>query len=111
MNLKEFLLAEAEREVGRSRRALEQAPEGKYDWKPHEKSMIFGYLANMVATIPLWVAMEINQDELGSLAADEVQESVKFSSREKLAVCKVVEGAVKLSPGRGQRAASLEVVG
>ena len=48
---------------------------------------------------------------LAPLGAGEVQESVKFSSREKLARCKVVEGAVKLSPGRGQRAASLEVVG
>jgi len=64
MRLKEFLLAEIDREVERSRRALEQAPAGKYDWKPHEKSMIFGYLANMVATIPTWIAMEINQDEL-----------------------------------------------
>ena len=26
--------------------------------------MIFGYLADMVATIPSWVAMEITQDEL-----------------------------------------------
>ena len=64
MKLTEFLLAELDREVERSRRALEQAPEGKYDWKPHEKSMIFGYLANMVATIPMWITMEINQDEL-----------------------------------------------
>ena len=64
MKLSEFFLAEFDREVERSRRALEQAPEGKYDWKPHEKSMIFGYLANMVATIPSWIAMQINQDEL-----------------------------------------------
>jgi len=64
MKLTEFLLAELDREVERSRRALEQAPEGKYDWKPHEKSMIFGYLANMVATIPMWIMMEINQNEL-----------------------------------------------
>jgi uncharacterized damage-inducible protein DinB len=64
MKLTEFLLAELDREVERSRRALEQVPEGKYDWKPHEKSMIFGYLANMVATIPSWLVMEINQDEL-----------------------------------------------
>jgi uncharacterized damage-inducible protein DinB len=70
MKLTEFLLAELDREVGRSRRALEQVPEGKYDWKPHEKSMIFGYLANMVATIPLWVAMEIRQDELDVAPAD-----------------------------------------
>jgi DinB family len=64
MKLTEFLLAELDREVERSRHALEQAPEGKYDWKPHEKSMIFGYLANMVATMPTWIAMEINRDEL-----------------------------------------------
>ena len=64
MKLTELLLAELDREVERSRRALEQVPEGKYDWKPHEKSMIFGYLANMVATIPTWLAMEITQDEL-----------------------------------------------
>jgi len=64
MTVKELLRAQMDREVERSRRALEQAPEGKYDWKPHDKSMQFGYLANMVATIPMWVAMQINQDEL-----------------------------------------------
>ena len=64
MTIKEFLLAGLNREVERSRRALSEAPKGKYDWKPHEKSMIFGYLANMVATIPTWVVMQINQDEL-----------------------------------------------
>ena len=60
----EYLLAELDREVERSRWALEQVPEGKFDWKPHEKSMIFGYLANMVATIPSWIAMQVTQDEL-----------------------------------------------
>jgi uncharacterized damage-inducible protein DinB len=57
-------MEELDREVDRSRRALEEVPEGKYDWKPHEKSMIFGYLANMVATMPTWVAMGITRDEL-----------------------------------------------
>src|SRR6266550_2747418 len=64
MNLKDFLLAEMNREVERSRRALEQVPDGKHDWKPHDKSMAFGYLANMVATIPMWITMQINQNEL-----------------------------------------------
>src|SRR3984893_6433634 len=70
MKLTEFLLAELDREVERSRRALEQVPEGKFDWKPHEKSMIFGYLADMVASMPSWVAMEINQNELDVAPAD-----------------------------------------
>ena len=64
MELTRLFLDELDREAERSRRALEQVPEGKHDWKPHEKSMSFGYLANMVATIPMWIAMEVRQDEL-----------------------------------------------
>ncbi|MEP6742320.1 MAG: DinB family protein [bacterium] len=70
MKLTEYLLAELNREIERSRYALEQVPEGKYDWKPHEKSMILGYLANMVATIPMWISMQINQDELDVAPTD-----------------------------------------
>lgn len=70
MKLTELLLAEFDREVGRSRRALQEVPEGKYDWKPHEKSMLFGYLVNMVATIPSWIAMQVNQDELDIAPTD-----------------------------------------
>jgi len=64
MELTALFLEELDREVGRSRRALEQVPPGKHDWKPHEKSMGFGYLTNMVATIPTWITMIVKQDEL-----------------------------------------------
>ena len=64
MKLTDLFLAQLEGEAARTRRTLERVPEGRDDWKPHEKSMIFGYLANMVATIPMWITMEINQDEL-----------------------------------------------
>jgi len=64
MTMIEMLLAEVEREAERSKRALEQVPDGRYDWKPHERSMIFGYVALMVAQIPSWVAMIVTQDEL-----------------------------------------------
>jgi len=59
-----------DREVERSRKALEQVPDGQYQWKPHERSMIFGYLADMVATIPTWITMEINRDELDVAPAE-----------------------------------------
>ena len=70
MKLTELLLGEMDREVERSRRALEQVPDGKYDWKPHEKSMIFGYLVNMVATIPSWLTMGVKRDELDIAPTD-----------------------------------------
>ena len=64
MNFIVVFLAVLDREVARSRRALENAPDGRNDWKPHDKSMAFGYLANMVATIPMWIAMIVQQDQL-----------------------------------------------
>ncbi|MGE4055710.1 MAG: DinB family protein, partial [Vicinamibacterales bacterium] len=64
MKLTELFLAELDREVPRSRHALEQVPPDKRDWKPHDKSMAFGYLADMVATIPSWMAMIVKQDQL-----------------------------------------------
>jgi uncharacterized damage-inducible protein DinB len=70
MKMNEFLLAELNREVDRSRKALAQVPEGKYDWKPHEKSMIFGYLSDMVATMPSWVAMQVMKNDLDVAPAD-----------------------------------------
>ena len=62
--IRDFLLSELTREVDRSRKALEQMPEGKGEWKPHEKSMKFAYLAELVAIIPTWVAMQVTKDEL-----------------------------------------------
>ena len=64
MDVVALLSKELDKEVERSRRALENVPEGKGEWKPHEKSMIFGYLTNMVATIPTWITMIVKQDEL-----------------------------------------------
>lgn len=64
MKLTELFLSELDREVDRSRKALELVPAGKYDWKPHDRSMIFGYLSDMVATMPNWIAMAITRDEL-----------------------------------------------
>lgn len=95
MSIKDFLLAEMNREVDRSRRALEQAPEGKHDWKPHEKSMIFGYLANMVATIPMWIMMQINDDELDIAPKD----GGKFEQKKLTTSAELIEGLDKAAAG------------
>src|SRR5262249_19774021 len=64
VTLTEFFAAQLEREAPISRRALERVPEGKGDWKPHEKSMALGYLATLVATMPGGIAMMVHQDSL-----------------------------------------------
>lgn len=64
MKMTDLILAQLEREVPRTRRALENTPEGRNDWKPHEKSMPLGRLAFLVATMPSWMAMVIGRDEL-----------------------------------------------
>lgn len=42
MKLADLFLAQLEREAVGTRRALERVPEGRNDWKPHEKSMPLG---------------------------------------------------------------------
>jgi uncharacterized damage-inducible protein DinB len=64
MNMNEFLIAQLADEAPRTRRALERVPEGKDDWAPHEKSMPLGRLAGLVARMPSWIPMIINQDAL-----------------------------------------------
>ena len=64
MKITELLLAELDREAVGIRKTLERVPEGKNDWKPHEKSMTLGSLATIVATIPAWLDMVVNMDEL-----------------------------------------------
>jgi uncharacterized damage-inducible protein DinB len=64
MELKQLYLAQLEREEKATRKAIERVPEGRNDWKPHEKSMPLGLLAALVASMPGWVALMIERDEL-----------------------------------------------
>jgi uncharacterized damage-inducible protein DinB len=64
MSMTELFRGELEREAAATRRTLEKVPDHKTEWKPHDKSMPLGYLSTLVARMPSWVAMTINQDEL-----------------------------------------------
>jgi uncharacterized damage-inducible protein DinB len=64
MELKEFFLKQLEQETTLTRKVIERVPEGRNDWKPHQKSMALGYLAGLVAAMPGWAAFMIEGDEL-----------------------------------------------
>jgi len=64
MKMTQLFLDELDREGPRTRRALEQVPIGRDDWKPHPKSMPLGRLAGLVASMPSWVSLIIDQNEL-----------------------------------------------
>ena len=64
MQLTQLFLDELDREAVRTRRAVEQVPKGRDEWTPHPKSMPLGRLAGLVASMPSWVSMIVEQDEL-----------------------------------------------
>ena len=64
MKLTDLFLAELEREVAATRNSVARVPEGRNDWKPHEKSMRLGYLAALVATMPSWMEAIVRDDEI-----------------------------------------------
>jgi uncharacterized damage-inducible protein DinB len=53
-----------ESEAIASRKCLERIPETKFDFKPHPTSMPMGYLALLVAEIPLWITHMIEKNEI-----------------------------------------------
>ena len=64
MKMIESFLAQLDAEAPRTRRVLENSPEGRDDWKPHEKSMPLGRLAMLVASMPTWFALVLEKNEL-----------------------------------------------
>ncbi len=63
MPVAELLLPEFDEEMKSTRRLLECVPDGKTDWKPHEKSMMLGRLATHVAELGGRASVVFGQDE------------------------------------------------
>ena len=60
----EWFLDELESEAAKTRRVLAELPEGQREWKPHDRSMAFGYLTDLVTNILSWVGLAVTLDEL-----------------------------------------------
>ncbi|MEW6320587.1 MAG: DinB family protein [Acidobacteriota bacterium] len=59
MALIDALLPEFDREMGVTRKLLERVPDGQFAWRPHEKSMTLGRLAEHLAELPMWLSMTL----------------------------------------------------
>ncbi len=64
ITLGRFYLKELEVEAPASRKCLGRVPETLFSWKPHEKSMPMGYLALIIAEIPLWLTYIVERSEI-----------------------------------------------
>lgn len=54
------LLSEFDREMAKTRKILACVPDEKFDWRPHERSSTLGWLANHLATMPIFAAAVVN---------------------------------------------------
>ncbi|HEY3382677.1 MAG TPA: DinB family protein [Vicinamibacterales bacterium] len=64
MAIKDALLPEFDHEMALTRKVLARVPDGKFGWKPHDKSMTLGRLAGHLAEIPGWVKETLTLDSL-----------------------------------------------
>ena len=83
--LTELFIADIEREAEGTRHVLERVPEGRNDWKPHEKSMELGRLTVLVATMVGWIEFMVNSEELDIAPVNGPKyEQPTFESREQV---------------------------
>ncbi len=64
MGLSDALLPEFDMEMANTRKTLERVPDGRFDWKPHPKSMAMGALATHLTNIPTWTNIAVEEDSL-----------------------------------------------
>ena len=64
MTLSAAILAEFDHEMANTRKTLERLPDGKFPWKPHEKSGTMGQIAGHLANLAGFAVTILNQDSL-----------------------------------------------
>jgi uncharacterized damage-inducible protein DinB len=54
VTISQLLISEFDHEVAGTHKTLERSPEGKFDFKPHEKSPTLGWVASHIANMTQW---------------------------------------------------------
>jgi uncharacterized damage-inducible protein DinB len=72
MSIIASLLPEYDHEMGTTRRLLERVPEAEFEWKPHEKSMSLGELADHLSSLSGWtnIILSSTMFDLASVGQD-----------------------------------------
>ena len=82
MKISEILLQDFDTEISNTRRTLERVPEGKNDWKCHDKSMPLGKLTMHCATLPLFGHYILEDEGMDLAAPKRPHPSLDFTTRE-----------------------------
>jgi uncharacterized damage-inducible protein DinB len=73
LTISQSFLGEFDHEMAGTRKTLERLPEGKFDFKPHEKSPTMGWMAAHLAQMTHWGTLICKESSV-DLAAPEHQE-------------------------------------
>jgi uncharacterized damage-inducible protein DinB len=63
MTIAELLVPEFDQEMASTRKVLERVPDGKFGWKPHDKSSSMGQLASHIANMVPWTVDTMTKTE------------------------------------------------
>jgi uncharacterized damage-inducible protein DinB len=94
MTIAEILLQDFDIEISNTRRTLERVPEGKNDFKCHDKSMPLGKLAMHCATLPLFGYYLLEDDSMDIAAPKRPHVPLVFTTSE-AALTQLDESAAK----------------
>jgi uncharacterized damage-inducible protein DinB len=94
MTIAEILLQDFDIEISNTRRTLERVPEGKNDFKCHDKSMPLGKLAMHCATLPLFGHYIVEDDGMDLAAPKRPHAPLVFTTTE-AALKQLDEGAAR----------------
>ena len=64
MSIAQMLLPEFDHEMANTRKMLERVPDGKFDYKPHAKSMTLGRLAAHTCEIPSYASATLRFERM-----------------------------------------------
>ncbi len=70
MNIAQSLIPELDQETKTTRTALERIPDGKLDWRPHDKSWTFRELGTHLTNIPGWGVYTLQEKSLNLAGPD-----------------------------------------